>query len=100
ITRSANYNVIIGETEKDVQDRIAWTKDHLLRSGVPEDRAEARVRDFANGPLVGTPEVIAERLAQVSKLGMSYAIVNFAEVAYDRTALNLFTKKVVPTLTT
>jgi F420-dependent oxidoreductase-like protein len=98
ITRSANYNVIIGETEKDVQDRIAWTKDHLLRAGVPEETAEARVRDFANGLLVGTPEVIAERLAQVGKLGMSYAIVNFAEVAYDRTSLTLFTEKVIPAL--
>jgi F420-dependent oxidoreductase-like protein len=98
ITRSANYNVIIGETEKDVQDRIAWTKDHLLRSGVPQETAEARVRDFANGLLVGTPEVIAERLAQVGKLGMSYAIVNFAEVAYDRTSLTLFTEKVIPAL--
>ena len=24
IVRSANYNVVIGETEKDVQDRLAW----------------------------------------------------------------------------
>ena len=28
----------------------------------------------------------------------SYAILNFAEVAYDRTALNLFTEKVAPAL--
>jgi alkanesulfonate monooxygenase SsuD/methylene tetrahydromethanopterin reductase-like flavin-dependent oxidoreductase (luciferase family) len=99
ITRSVNYNVILGETEKDVQDRIAWMKDHLLRCGVPADIAEARMQDFANGPLVGTPELIAERLAEASELGMSYAILNFAEVAYDRTALNLFTEKVAPALT-
>src|ERR1700761_3357748 len=60
ITRSVNYNVVIGETEKDVQHRIACMKDHLLRAGVPEDVAERRVNDFANGLLVGTPEVIAE----------------------------------------
>jgi alkanesulfonate monooxygenase SsuD/methylene tetrahydromethanopterin reductase-like flavin-dependent oxidoreductase (luciferase family) len=59
---------------------------------------EARVQDFANGLLVGTPEQLAERLAQVSKLGMSYAILNFAEVAYDRTALTLFTEKIAPQL--
>jgi hypothetical protein len=29
---------------------------------------------------------------------MSYAILNFAEVAYDRTALTLFTEKVAPAL--
>jgi F420-dependent oxidoreductase-like protein len=99
ITRSANYNVVLGETEKDVQDRLAWMKDHLLQCGVPEDIAEGRMRDFATGTLTGTPEQLAERLAQLSKLGMSYAILNFAEVAYDRTALTLFTDKVAPALT-
>ena len=98
ITRSANYNVILGETEKDVQDKLAWMKDHLIRYGVPESIAEERVRDFASGPLVGTPEQLADRLAALGELGMSYAVVNFADVAYDRTALNLFTEKVVPEL--
>jgi F420-dependent oxidoreductase-like protein len=100
ITRSANYNVVLGETEKDVQDRLAWMKDHLLRCGVPEKVAEERMRDFATGTLTGTPEQLAERLAQLSKLGMSYAILNFAEVAYDRTALTLFTDTVAPALST
>jgi F420-dependent oxidoreductase-like protein len=98
ITRSANYNVVLGETEKDVQDRLAWMKDHLLRCGVPENIAEGRMRDFATGTMTGTPEQIAERLAELSKLGMSYAILNFADVAYDRTALTLFTDKVAPAL--
>ena len=79
-----------------MQDRLAWMKDHLLRCGVPDDIAESRVRMFANGPLVGTPELVAERLAELGGLGMSYAILNFAEVAYDRTALTLFTEKVAP----
>jgi F420-dependent oxidoreductase-like protein len=96
ITRSANYTVILGETDKDVQDRLAWMKDHLIRYGTPEKIAEARVNDFAQGQLVGTPELVAERLAQARESGMSYAILNFAEVAYDRTALNLFTEKVAP----
>jgi F420-dependent oxidoreductase-like protein len=99
ITRSANYNVILGETDKDVQDRLAWMKEQAIRCGVPEDRAEARMREFANGPLVGSPELVAERLAELSELGMSYAILNFAEVAYDRTALTLFTEKVAPEFT-
>jgi F420-dependent oxidoreductase-like protein len=98
ITRSANYNVILGESDKDIQDRLAWMKDHQVRYGVPEHIAEARVEDFANGPLVGPPELVAERLAGLGELGMSYAILNFAEVAYDRTALTLFTEKVAPQL--
>jgi F420-dependent oxidoreductase-like protein len=98
ITRSANYDVILGETEREVQDRIAWLKDHMLRYGVPEKVVQARVDGFASGPLVGTPELVAERLADLGKLGMNYAIVNFAEVAYDRTALTLFTEQVAPAL--
>jgi F420-dependent oxidoreductase-like protein len=98
ITRSANYNVILGETDKDVQDRIAWMKDHMRGCGVPENIVEDRVAGFANGPLVGTPELVAERLTAASKDGMSYAILNFAEVAYDRTALTLFTEQVAPAL--
>jgi F420-dependent oxidoreductase-like protein len=99
IVRSANYNMIIGETEKDVQDRIAWMRAHLAKY-VPAEIAESRVRDFASGPLVGTPEQIAERLAQLSKLGMTYAIINLLEVAYDRSTLTLFTEKVAPALET
>ncbi len=96
ITRSANYSVVLGETEKDVQDRLAWMRDHLLRCGVPESVVERRMRDFAHGTMTGTPEQVAERLAELGGLGMSYAILNFAEVAYDRTALTLFTEKVAP----
>jgi F420-dependent oxidoreductase-like protein len=96
ITRSANYNVILGETEKDVKDRLAWMKDHQIRCGVPEHVAESRMTLFANGPLVGPPDLVAERLTELGGLGMSYAILNFAEVAYDRTALTLFTEKVAP----
>jgi F420-dependent oxidoreductase-like protein len=99
IVRSANYNVIIGETEKDVQDRIAWMRAHLMKY-VPVEVAESRVRDFASGPLVGTPEQIAERLGQLSELGMTYAIINLLEVAYDRSGLTLFTEKVAPALAT
>jgi F420-dependent oxidoreductase-like protein len=99
IVRSANYNVIIGQTEKDVQDRIAWMRAHLLRY-VSAEVAESRVRDFANGPLVGTPEQISERLSELSKLGMTYAIINLADVAYDRSGLALFTEEVAPAFAT
>jgi alkanesulfonate monooxygenase SsuD/methylene tetrahydromethanopterin reductase-like flavin-dependent oxidoreductase (luciferase family) len=70
----------------------------VLQYGVPEDVAEDRTRSMADGLLVGTPEQVTERLKEVSGLGMSYAILNFAEVAYDRTSLNLFTEKVLPAL--
>ncbi len=31
ITRSANYNVVIGATEAEVEDRFAWIHEHLSR---------------------------------------------------------------------
>jgi alkanesulfonate monooxygenase SsuD/methylene tetrahydromethanopterin reductase-like flavin-dependent oxidoreductase (luciferase family) len=95
IVRSANYNVIIGETDKDVQDRLAWIRAHLERY-VPADVADGQVRNLADGPQVGTPERIIEKLAEISELGLTYTIINLPEVAYDRSGLTLFTEKVAP----
>ncbi|HEV2635106.1 MAG TPA: LLM class F420-dependent oxidoreductase [Actinocrinis sp.] len=97
IVRSANYNVVIGETEKDVQDRLDWYQAHyapLISAGALERNYE----QISKGPLVGTPEQIAERLNEMGGLGMSYAILNFAEVAYDRSGVELFVRDVVPAL--
>ena len=30
IVRSGNYNVVIGETDRDVQDKLAWIRAHNL----------------------------------------------------------------------
>lgn len=76
---------------------LCASRDNPPRLALPGN-PPARMRDFADGPLVGTPELITERLAGLSELGMSYAILNFAEVAYDRAALTLFTEKVAPEL--
>jgi hypothetical protein len=48
--------------------------------------------------LAGTPEQIAEKLTQLGRLGMSYAIINLLDVAYDRSSLALFAEKVAPEL--
>ncbi|MFE0028486.1 LLM class F420-dependent oxidoreductase [Amycolatopsis sp. NPDC059021] len=97
ITRSANYNVVIGETEKDVQDRLAWIRSHY-EPLIPAEALEGAFGNFSNSPTVGTPEQIAERLSEMQGLGMTYAILNFAEAAYDRSGIDLFTSKVVPAL--
>ncbi|NIH87755.1 LLM class F420-dependent oxidoreductase [Amycolatopsis granulosa] len=97
IVRSANYNVIIGETEKDVADRLAWIRAHY-EPHVPADVLENSVASFRNGPLVGTPEQVAERLTELRGLGMTYAITYFADIAYDRTSVELFTNRVIPEL--
>jgi F420-dependent oxidoreductase-like protein len=97
ITRSANYSVVIGATEKDVQDRLAWIRSHYERVLSPE-MAEQSADGFAKSPLAGTPEQIIERLREMGDLGMNYAIVYFAEAAYDHSGIELFAKEVAPAL--
>jgi F420-dependent oxidoreductase-like protein len=96
ITRSANYNVVIGQTEADVADRLAWIGDHY-RAVLPH-RADAEVTSFRNGPLVGTPEQIVAKLTELRALGLGYAITYFAEAAYDRSGIELFEREVIPAL--
>ena len=43
IVRSANYNVVIGETEKDVQDKLAWIDEHY-QPLLPADDLERSTR--------------------------------------------------------
>ncbi|NYI57900.1 LLM class F420-dependent oxidoreductase [Cellulomonas soli] len=96
ITRSANYNVVIGADQGEVDDRLAWLEAHYART-VPE-RAAGMVDDLRRGPLVGTPEQVVDTLRSLEALGMTYAIANFAEAAYDRSGIELFEREVVPAL--
>jgi F420-dependent oxidoreductase-like protein len=96
IVRSANYNVVIGRTQAEVDERFAWIEDHL-RASVPA-KADSTLADLRNGPLVGTPEQIVEKLTELEGLGMTYAITYFAEAAYDRSGIELFESEVVPAL--
>lgn len=97
ITRSANYNVVIAETEQGVEDQLAWLADRY-RAALPE-RADAMAADLRDQPLVGTPEQIVEKLTELERLGMTYAITYFPGVAWDRSPLELFEREVVPNLT-
>ncbi|MEU5261264.1 LLM class F420-dependent oxidoreductase [Amycolatopsis sp. NPDC021455] len=97
IVRSANHNMVLGETEKDVQDKLAWLKSHLEKYA-PADAAERWHGVFVNSPATGTPEQVTEKLAELGELGMSYAIFNFPEAAYDRSGVDLFASQVAPAL--
>lgn len=96
ITRSANYNVVVGATQAEVEDRLAWIEQHYAAT-VPTKAAEVAAQ-FRDGPLVGTPEQLVERLRALQELGMTYAITYFAEAAYDRSGIELFAREVVPHL--
>jgi F420-dependent oxidoreductase-like protein len=95
IVRSANYNVIIGETAADVEAKLRWLEEHLAASIGPQ-RAARVAGDAAKAPLVGTPEQVAERLRELEGLGMTYAITYFADAAYDRSSIELFEERVIP----
>ena len=64
------------------------------------DRAEAfRAQNLSGDALaVGTPEQVVERLTDMKKRGMTYAIHNFPESAYDRSGVELFEREVIPAL--
>ncbi|MEP6650037.1 MAG: LLM class F420-dependent oxidoreductase [Lapillicoccus sp.] len=98
IVRSANYNITIGETQQEVDDRIARIEDVYRKAGVSDKVLEDRIAGFRNDLGAGTPEQIVERLRGVQKAGMTYAITNFAEGAYDTSGIELFERTVIPEL--
>ena len=98
ITRSANINVVIGDTEKDVKERLAWMRDHYIKAGVAEARVDEQIQAERAGVGVGTPEQIAEKLSALQALGLSYTIANFAEAAYDTSGMHLFENEVISEL--
>jgi F420-dependent oxidoreductase-like protein len=98
IVRSANYNVVIGETEADVEDRLRFNGELLRRGGVPDAKVEEHVESLRRQPAVGTPEQVVEVLKDMESRGMTYAITYFGEAAYDRSGIELFEDKVAPEL--
>lgn len=98
ITRSSNFNTIVGATEAEARDRLAAVKARLLPH-VGAERADAIERDYLASPAFGTPEQVAERLAERERHGLGYAIHYFPEAAYDLSGVELFEREVVPALT-
>jgi F420-dependent oxidoreductase-like protein len=96
ITRTANYNVIIGRDEAEVEERKAWLRDHYVR--VSPAKGERYAEQLASGPAVGTPEQIIEVFRDLAKDGLEYAICNFSNAAYDRSSIELFEREVIPNL--
>ena len=98
IVRSANYNVVIGRDEAEVEERLAFVKDLFLRAGVAEEKARQQVDGLRTQPAVGTPEQIVETLRGLQDIGMTYAITYFAEAAHDTSGIELFEDEVIPAL--
>lgn len=97
IVRSANYNVAIGRTEREVQDRLEALRARL-EPIVGAEKADGALSAFRGMPAVGTPEQIVENLTALQKQGLEYAIFYFPEAAYDTTGIELLEKEVLPHL--
>lgn len=97
IVRSANYNVILGETEAEVNRKLDELEAKLA-SYVDPSAAHATMGAFRGMPGVGTPEQVVENLRGLAAAGMSYGIFYFPNIALDRGDLDLFTREVMPAL--
>jgi alkanesulfonate monooxygenase SsuD/methylene tetrahydromethanopterin reductase-like flavin-dependent oxidoreductase (luciferase family) len=97
ITRSTNFNTIVGETEAEAADRLAAVIARL-RPHVGDARAAVIERDYRSSDGFGTAEQVLERLAERAAHGLGYAIHYFPEAAYDRSGIELFERQVIPAL--
>ena len=95
IVRTTNFNALMGRTESEVAEKKAWLRSHL--TGLVEDDKVERNMELYEA-LSGTPEQVVERLKAWEAAGMTYPIVYFPDVAYDRSSLELFAKEVIPAL--
>jgi F420-dependent oxidoreductase-like protein len=98
IVRTTDYNVVIGSTEAEVEERLVALQARLARF-IGADKAAAHVNDLYRGSAaVGTPEQVIENLTKIRDLGLGYAILYFPEAAYDTSGIELFEREVAPAL--
>ena len=95
IVRSSNFNLLCGETEAAVKESLAWLRSHYAEA-LPEDMVERAMRNVAKWS--GTPEQIVAKLQPWKEAGLGYLICYLAEVAYDRSGLELIAREVAPAL--
>jgi F420-dependent oxidoreductase-like protein len=97
ITRTADYNIVVGSTEAEAADRLAAHQARVARV-LGEQKAAEAAAALRDGPGFGTPEQIVDKLGAVGALGMEYAICYFPEAAHDLGGVELFEREVAPAL--
>lgn len=98
IVRSANFNVVIGDSEADVAARIARIRDRQV-TVANEAAVDAMLASMSSAESdCGTAEQVVERLRKMKDLGCEYAILYFPEAAYDRSSIEAFEREVIPAL--
>ena len=99
ITRSTNFNTVVGIDEADVARRL-----DVIEARVAPYLGPAKTAEYMHafrGPeafAVGTPSKVAAMLAERREAGLGYAIHYFPEAAFDRSGLELFANEVIPAL--
>ncbi|MCH9668719.1 MAG: LLM class F420-dependent oxidoreductase [Actinomycetia bacterium] len=98
IVRSVNINVVVGETESEVRDRLARVGSRM--SALAGEAATEAMLDSMRTPQSGsgTPEQLIEAIRTLRDLGCEYVICYFPEAAYDRSGIELFEQAVIPAL--
>ena len=88
-----DYDELIKSTSVDI---------HVVDDMNEAEQATADARgdrpfdDYATGTIVGTPEMIRERLQPVIEGGIDYLIVTIPREAYDHEAVRRFAREVIP----
>lgn len=96
ITKSANAHIIIGDTEAEVQERVAFVEAKAAKA-IGAEAAAKHVREYRNGSqLVGTLEQVSERVAAMRDAGVEYLIALSPEQAWDRTTVDRLEREVLP----
>lgn len=97
IVRSANYNVMLGDSESDVERKLEALEQRLSEFVDPA-AAKASMEAFRGMPAVGTVEQVVENLSAMAEQGMTYGIFYFPDIAHDREDLDRFVAEVIPAL--
>ena len=97
IVRSANYNVV-HRSRRGRGGRAAPGVRGPAAAYLSAEVLASTVQQYTSTGLVGTPEQLVERLESLQRAGMTYAIANFHEAAYDDSGIRLYAEQVVPAL--
>lgn len=97
ITRTSNFNTIVGATEAEAHDRLAAVMARLTPH-LGQERADKLEQEYLHSPAFGSVEQVAERLAERERHGITYAIHYFPEAAYDLSGIELFEREVLAAL--
>lgn len=95
ITRTADYNVVIGRDEAEVAERLAQLEERY-KPFMAAEAVTRTVEGVRNAGLIGTPEQIVEKLQTMKGLGLDYSILYFPELQPTSVGSNSSRRKSSP----